>query len=265
MKQKSIKDISLEISQYTSIEELEASSYFNDERKGVQAKIAKMQRVFEQQELLKQQYIKMNAYENEILNNNKEALICGIDEVGRGPLAGPVVASAVILEEGHNYIGITDSKALSQSKRAYFEEKIYTNARSVGIGIASVEEIDELNIYQATKVAMQRAIDQLEVKPDHLLIDAMTLDNGIPQTSIIKGDANSVSIAAASVIAKEYRDKLMNDYNIQYPGYDFDKNKGYGTKAHLEGIERIGITPIHRLTFEPIKSKVKYYSNNSRN
>ncbi|MCJ0912323.1 ribonuclease HII [Mammaliicoccus sciuri] len=258
MKQKSIKEIVEEINQYITIQEVEASPYNEDERKGVQNALSKRIKQLEKIEQLHHKYIQMNQYEKQVLDLNKDAVICGIDEVGRGPLAGPVVASAVILEQDHQYLGITDSKALSQAKRSYFEQEIYNRARSVGIGIATVEEIDELNIYEATKIAMQRAIDQLSVKPDHLLIDAMKLDNGIPQTSIIKGDLNSVSIAAASVIAKEYRDKLMSQYHIEYPGYDFDKNKGYGTKTHLEGLENYGITPIHRKTFEPIKSKVKY-------
>lgn len=258
MKQKSIKEIVEEINQFLTIQEVEASPYNKDERKGVQNALSKRIKQLEKIEQLHHKYIQMNQYEKQVLDLNKDAVICGIDEVGRGPLAGPVVASAVILEQDHRYLGITDSKALSQAKRSYFEQEIYNRARSVGIGIATVEEIDELNIYEATKVAMQRAIDQLSVKPDHLLIDAMKLDNGIPQTSIIKGDLNSVSIAAASVIAKEYRDKLMSQYHNDYPGYDFDKNKGYGTKTHLEGIENYGITPIHRKTFEPIKSKVKY-------
>ena len=258
MKQKSIKEIVEEIKQYLTIQEVEASPYNEDERKGVQSALIKRIKQLEKIEQLHHKYIQMNQYEKQVLDLNKDAVICGIDEVGRGPLAGPVVASAVILEQNHQYLGITDSKALSQAKRSYFEQEIYNRARAVGIGIATVEEIDELNIYEATKVAMQRAIDQLLIKPDHLLIDAMKLDNDIPQTSIIKGDLNSVSIAAASVIAKEYRDKLMSQYHIDYPGYDFDKNKGYGTKAHLEGLENYGITPIHRKTFEPIKSKVKY-------
>lgn len=258
MKQKSIKEIVEEIKQYLTIQEVEASPYNEDERKGVQSALSKRIKQLEKIEQLHHKYIQMNQYEKQVLDLNKDAVICGIDEVGRGPLAGPVVASAVILEQNHQYLGITDSKALSQAKRSYFEQEIYNRARAVGIGIATVEEIDELNIYEATKVAMQRAIDQLLIKPDHLLIDAMKLDNDIPQTSIIKGDLNSVSIAAASVIAKEYRDKLMSQNHIDYPGYDFDKNKGYGTKAHLEGLENYGITPIHRKTFEPIKSKVKY-------
>lgn len=258
MKQKSIKEITSEIQQYATIDAINGSIYNEDERKGVQNALIKRIKQLEKIEELSLKYEKMNQYENRILSANEDALICGIDEVGRGPLAGPVVASAVILERGHHYLGITDSKALSQSKRSFFEQEIYNKALSVGIGIATVEEIDELNIYEATKVAMQRAIDQLNYKPDHLLIDAMTLANDIPQTSIIKGDLNSVSIAAASVIAKEYRDKLMTELNLEYPGYDFDKNKGYGTKTHLEGIENCGITPIHRKSFEPIKSKVKY-------
>ncbi len=258
MKQKSIKEITSEIQQYATIDAINGSIYNEDERKGVQSALSKRIKQLEKIEELNLKYEKMNQYENRILSENQDALICGIDEVGRGPLAGPVVASAVILECGHHYLGITDSKALSQSKRSFFEQEIYNKALSVGIGIATVEEIDELNIYEATKVAMQRAIDQLNYKPDHLLIDAMRLSNDIPQTSIIKGDLNSVSIAAASVIAKEYRDKLMTEFNLEYPGYDFDKNKGYGTKTHLEGIENCGITPIHRKSFEPIKSKVKY-------
>lgn len=258
MKQKSIKEITSEIQQYATIDAINGSIYNEDERKGVQNALIKRIKQLEKIEELNLKYEKMNQYENRIISANEDALICGIDEVGRGPLAGPVVASAVILERGHHYLGITDSKALSQSKRSFFEQEIYNKALSVGIGIATVEEIDELNIYEATKVAMQRAIDQLNYKPDHLLIDAMTLANDIPQTSIIKGDLNSVSIAAASVIAKEYRDKLMTEFNLEYPGYDFDKNKGYGTKTHLEGIENCGITPIHRKSFEPIKSKVKY-------
>lgn len=258
MKQKSIKEITSEIQQYATIDAINGSIYNEDERKGVQNALIKRIKQLEKIEELNLKYEKMNQYENRIISANEDALICGIDEVGRGPLAGPVVASAVILERGHHYLGITDSKALSQSKRSFFEQEIYNKALSVGIGIATVEEIDELNIYEATKVAMQRAIDQLNYKPDHLLIDAMTLANDIPQTSIIKGDLNSVSIAAASVIAKEYRDKLMTEFNLEYPGYDFDKNKGYGTKTHLEGIETCGITPIHRKSFEPIKSKVKY-------
>lgn len=258
MKQKSIKEITSEIQQYATIDAINGSIHNEDERKGVQNALIKRIKQLEKIEELNLKYEKMNQYENRILSENQDALICGIDEVGRGPLAGPVVASAVILERGHHYLGITDSKALSQSKRSFFEQEIYNKALSVGIGIATVEEIDELNIYEATKVAMQRAIDQLNYKPDHLLIDAMRLSNDIPQTSIIKGDLNSVSIAAASVIAKEYRDKLMTEFNLEYPGYDFDKNKGYGTKTHLEGIETCGITPIHRKSFEPIKSKVKY-------
>lgn len=258
MKKRSIKEITADINRLTSIEALNDSPYNSDDRKGIQQAILKKQRQLEKESLIKKEYIRMSTYENEILKTNDQALICGIDEVGRGPLAGPVVASAVILESNHQYLGITDSKALSHVKRTQFESQIYKQAKSVGIGIATVEEIDELNIYEATKIAMQRAIDNLTVKPDYLLIDAMKLENEFPQTSIIKGDANSVSIAAASVIAKEYRDKLMDEYNSKYPGYEFFKNKGYGTKAHLEGINKYGITPIHRLSFEPIKTKVKY-------
>ena len=165
----------------------------------------------------------MNHYENEILNHDNEALICGIDEVGRGPLAGPVVACAVILNKGHHYLGLNDSKKLPAKQRLILNEELKNNVTSYAYGIATPQEIDDLNIYKATQVAMQRAINQLSIQPTHLLIDAMKLDNDIPQTSIIKGDAKSVSIAAASIMAKEYRDNYMKELANDYPNYGFEK------------------------------------------
>lgn len=180
--------------------------------------------------------------------------IAGIDEVGRGPLAGPVVAAAVILPPGCKIKGLNDSKKIPKKKHQEIYQAVLDKALAVGIGLIDNEIIDQVNIYEATKLAMKEALSKLSLKPDYLLIDAMKLDIDIPQESIIKGDANSLSIAAASIVAKVTRDKLMADYDKEYPGYDFAQNAGYGTKSHLQGLERHGVTPIHRKTFEPVKS-----------
>ena len=176
--------------------------------------------------------------------------IAGIDEVGRGPLAGPVVAAAVILPEDFDLLGVNDSKKLSEKRREELFVQIKEKAVAWAIGMADSRVIDEINILQATKQAMAEAVGSLPVKPDHLLIDAVKLEGiAIPQTSIIKGDEKSVSVAAASILAKVTRDHMMVEYAEVFPGYAFEKNKGYGTKAHYEGIEARGICPIHRKTF----------------
>ncbi|WP_409022528.1 ribonuclease HII [Dellaglioa sp. P0083] len=183
--------------------------------------------------------------------------IAGIDEVGRGPLAGPVVSASVILPHNFNLIDVNDSKKLSASMREALYVEILATAVSVGISVINNQTIDEVNIYQASRIAMLEAVNSLDVKPQQLLIDAMTIDSDIPQKSFIKGDSKSASIAAASIVAKVYRDHLMNFYNELYPGYDFNHNDGYGTKKHLAGLSKLGVTPIHRRTFEPIKSMLK--------
>lgn len=176
--------------------------------------------------------------------------ICGIDEVGRGPFAGPVVAAAVILPKENPILYLNDSKKLSEKKRELLYDEIMDKAVAVGIGMASPQRIDEINILQATYEAMREAIGKLSVKPDILLNDAVTIPEvDIRQVPIIKGDAKSVSIAAASIIAKVTRDRLMVQYEEVLPGYDFASNKGYGTKAHIEGLKKLGPTPIHRRTF----------------
>ncbi|EKU50461.1 ribonuclease HII [Staphylococcus massiliensis] len=256
MSQLTIKAIKAQLQDIHSIEVIKRQGFYNDERKGVQQAIKRRISSLEKAQALQDKYEAMTHYENEILKKQPEALICGIDEVGRGPLAGPVVASAVILEAGHQYIGIDDSKKLSLKKRLELNEAIHNQAKSVGIGVATVEEIDQLNIYVATQLAMKRAIEGLNVQPTYLLVDAMELPIDIPQTSIVKGDAKSVSIAAASVVAKTYRDNYMVALASKYPGYAFEKNVGYGTKAHLEGLDKLGVTPEHRKTFEPIKSMI---------
>ena len=197
----------------------------------------------------------MLRYEKELYSQGK-TLIAGVDEVGRGPLAGPVIAAAVILPNNCKIRGLNDSKKISKKKHREMFQAVQDQALAIGIGIMDNHIIDQVNIYEATKLAMQEAIAQLTPQPEHLLIDAMKLDLPISQTSIIKGDANSLSIAAASIVAKVIRDDLMAEYDQQFPGYDFTKNAGYGTAKHLEGLDRYGVTPIHRKTFEPIKSLI---------
>ena len=176
--------------------------------------------------------------------------IAGIDEVGRGPLAGPVVAAAVILDRKNEIPGIRDSKKLSEKKRAYFYNEIMNSALAIGVGIVDELTIDSINIRNATHLAMKKAIADLPLRPDFLLIDAETLTSlDIPQKPIIKGDSLCFSIAAASIIAKVKRDSLVSAYDSIYPGYGFSKHKGYGTKQHFECIRKYGILPIHRRTF----------------
>jgi len=192
-------------------------------------------------------------YERE-LNEQGITLIAGVDEVGRGPLVGPVVASAVILPKDYVLKGLTDSKKLSEKKRDYYFDIINKEALAVGIGIIDNNVIDEVNIYEATKLAMKDAINKLKIKPEHVLTDAMKLDIDIPITPIIKGDLKSQTIAAASVIAKVTRDRMMYELDEKYPYYNFKNNKGYPTKDHIEAIEKNGIIKEHRKTYAPIKN-----------
>lgn len=179
--------------------------------------------------------------------------IGGIDEVGRGPLIGPVVTACVILPKNYFLEGLTDSKKLTEKKRNMFYEIIMKDAISVGVGIVDEKIIDDVNIYEATKIAMYRAIENCNVKPDYILIDAMKLDKlDVPSISIIKGDLKSISISAASVIAKVTRDKMMYELDKKYPMYKFSKNKGYPTKDHISAIEKYGILKEHRKTFNPV-------------
>ncbi|WP_281725950.1 ribonuclease HII [Lachnoclostridium phocaeense] len=176
--------------------------------------------------------------------------ICGIDEAGRGPLAGPVVAGAVILPKDEKILYVNDSKKLSEKKREMLYDEIMDRALAVGVGIVGPERIDEINILQATYEAMRMAVAQLKVQPDILLNDAVSIpDLKVHQVPIVKGDAKSVSIAAASIIAKVTRDRLMREYGQVFPEYEFASNKGYGTKSHIEALKTYGPTPIHRRTF----------------
>lgn len=197
----------------------------------------------------------MKEFENELYESGIK-YIAGIDEVGRGPLVGPVVTAAVILPKDFYDERINDSKKLTEKKRELLYDVIMENAVSVGIGISSEDVIDDINILEATKKAMIEAVNNLSVKPEHLLIDAVKLNVDIPQTSIIKGDAKSESIAAASIIAKVTRDRMMIELDKEHPEYDFKHNKGYGTQKHIEAIEKYGILKEHRKTFAPCNKYV---------
>ncbi len=188
-------------------------------------------------------------YENFALSKGYK-IICGVDEAGRGPLAGPVYAAAVILPEGHVIEGVNDSKKISEKKRDMLYDKIVDECVCWSVGVASVSEIDEINILQATFLAMRRAVDGLKIKPDIALIDGNARPGlDIDEMTVVKGDAKSASIAAASILAKVSRDRYMLEMAKQYPQYQFEKHKGYGTKLHYEMLREYGISPIHRKTF----------------
>ncbi len=196
-------------------------------------------------------------YERE-LREKGLTFIAGVDEVGRGPLVGPVVAACVVLPEKFNLEGLTDSKKLSEKKRDYYFDEIKKQALGYGIGIIDERKIDEVNIYEATKLAMYEAINEClkMCKIEHVLIDAMPLNLSIPTTSIIKGDLKSITISAASVIAKVTRDRMLDELDLIYPMYDFKKNKGYPTKKHLAAIEEYGIIDEHRRSYGPVKNYI---------
>lgn len=233
-------------SDVTELSEL-ISLYEGDERSGVQAAVAAARK-------------RIAAYEKEVLRTEgmwryereygKYSYICGIDEVGRGPLAGPVVAGAVILPKDCSLLYLNDSKKLSEKKREELYAEIMEAAVAVGIGYNTPARIDEINILQATYEAMREAVSHLSVKPDLLLNDAVTIPKiDIRQVPIIKGDAKSISIAAASIVAKVTRDRLMVKYDEVYPEYGFASNKGYGSSMHIDAIKKYGPTPIHRKSF----------------
>ena len=194
-------------------------------------------------------------YERE-LREKGITLIAGVDEVGRGPLVGPVVTACVILPEKFDLPHLTDSKKLTERRREILYKEIQEQALGIGIGIVDNEEIDRINILNATKKAMKMAINNCKVKPEHVLIDAVKLDIDIPTTSIIKGDLKSITISAASVIAKVTRDHMLYELDEKYPMYDFKHNKGYPTKKHIEAIKKYGIIKEHRRSYSPVKEYV---------
>lgn len=248
-----IKEIKEQLANIQRLDDPLLAELEQDSRSGVIQAIAKQKREIQKRIDEDERLEGMLAYEKECYARGME-LIAGVDEVGRGPLAGPVVAAAVILPKACKIPGLNDSKKIPKSKHKEIYEAVLQNAIAIGIGIKDNQVIDQVNIYEATKLAMMEAIGQLEPQPQHLLIDAMRLDLPIPQTSIIKGDANSLSIAAASIVAKVTRDQMMEEFDCEYPGYDFTQNAGYGTANHLAGLDKLGVTPIHRRSFEPVKS-----------
>lgn len=249
---KEIKEALLGIEEETDyIKELR-----QDSRAGVQQALKQWDKRQLAKETLRLQFEEKNRYEVEAYNKGYQ-LIAGIDEVGRGPLAGPVVCAAVILDPNQPILGLNDSKKLSEKKRLALFEEIKQKAVAIETCEASPAEIDQYNIYEATRRTMKQTIEQLAIQPDFLLVDAMTIDVPIKQQSLIKGDLNSNSIAAASIIAKVTRDEMMKAYATEFPHYDFEHNMGYGTKKHLDGLKTYGYTSIHRQSFEPVKSMVE--------
>ena len=248
-----IKEIKEQLANIQRLDDPLLAELEQDSRSGVIQAIAKRKREIQKRLDEDERLEAMLAYEKECYARGME-LIAGVDEVGRGPLAGPVVAAAVILPKACKIPGLNDSKKIPKSKHKEIYEAVLQNAIAIGIGVKDNQVIDQVNIYEATKLAMMEAIGQLEPQPQHLLIDAMRLDLPISQTSIIKGDANSLSIAAASIVAKVTRDQMMEEFDKEYPGYDFAQNAGYGTANHLDGLHQLGVTPIHRRSFEPVKS-----------
>ena len=254
-----VKEIKEALAAIESLDDARWQAYESDGRAGVQKAIQQRKKAIQadiDEDLRLENILR---YEKELYQQGYQA-IAGIDEVGRGPLAGPVVTACVILPKNCKIKHLNDSKKIPKNHHEEIYQEILARALGIGIGIVDNNVIDQINIYEATKVGMLQAINQLKgevTRPDYLLIDAMHLETSIPQQSLIKGDANSLSIAAASIVAKVTRDRMMADYANDYPGYAFEKNVGYGTKEHLEGLKKYGITPIHRKTFEPIKSMLK--------
>ncbi|WP_102262178.1 ribonuclease HII [Mesobacillus jeotgali] len=228
----------------------------NDSRKGVQKLVLKWERQEEQKKQVHEQFVNMTSFERKYRSEGFE-YIAGIDEAGRGPLAGPVVAGAVILPENFYLPGLNDSKKLTESKRDEYFEVIMSEALAVGVGLINAAEIDEINILQASKKAMLSAVNQLGITPDFLLIDAVKLDTPYPFEALIKGDSRSISIAAASIIAKVTRDRLMKELSIEFPQYGFGANMGYGTAEHLRAIKEHGVTDHHRKTFAPVREYIQ--------
>ncbi len=221
--------------------------YRQDERVGIKKEIEKAEKKIRDFKAEKERIYQLSRYEREYASYHS---ICGIDEVGRGPLAGPVVAAAVILPKECDILYINDSKKLSEKKREELYDEIMEKSLAVGIGLVSPERIDEINILQATYEAMRKAINNLSILPDILLNDAVTIPGvSYPQVPIIKGDAKSISIGAASIVAKVTRDRLMVEYDKVFPQYGFASNKGYGARTHIEALKEYGPTPIHRRSF----------------
>lgn len=244
-----------EILQKDDIPEEVLQEILSDSRKGVQKLVQAYMKRLEKLSREKLRVESMYEVESSFYKKGMN-LIAGIDEVGRGPLAGPVTVAAVILKPHWFAAGLNDSKKVTPVHREELSKKIHEEAVDISIYSLSPEEIDAVNIYEATMMAMYQAVKNLKVQPDAVIVDAMPLHFPFPTVSMIHGDARSASVAAASIVAKVYRDHLMDEYDREYPGYGFAKNKGYGTAEHIHALEELGVTPIHRRSFEPVKSMV---------
>ncbi|MGD6899840.1 ribonuclease HII [Bacillus infantis] len=252
MKQLTISEISEKLKDLKDDKDPFFGELKSDGRKGVQQLLARWDRQRAEEARLYGRYQEMTVFERR-LKKSGWTMIAGTDEAGRGPLAGPVIAAAVILPEGFYLPGLDDSKKLSEAKRDEFYKEIMSGAAAVGIGRISAGEIDRINILQASKKAMLLALADMGSTPDYLLTDAVDLDVPFQAEAVIKGDSKSVTIAAASVIAKVTRDRYMRELDELYPHYGFGRNMGYGTREHLEAIQKHGIINEHRKSFAPIK------------
>ncbi|MEJ6400651.1 ribonuclease HII [Nicoliella lavandulae] len=249
---KTIKEIKAELARITSKNDERLVQLKSDPRKGVQS--ALKQRLKQIQALIDQRaaFQARFHYERELWHQGVR-YVAGVDEVGRGPLAGPVVAAAAIIPADFDLLAVNDSKQLTPAKRAELAPLIKDAALATSIGVQDSHVIDDVNIYEATRLAMKDAVNGLMIPAEHIIVDAMQIDVPIPQTRLIKGDAKSISVSAASILAKVYRDHLMDEYALQYPEYDFPHNAGYGTAKHLAALKQYGATPIHRISFAPVK------------
>lgn len=260
MSKRTIKEIKEYIQSRKSLTDEELESFKQDPRQGVQKLVTQYYMQQEKLKKLMSEHHERCKYEI-ALHSKGLTRVAGIDEVGRGPLAGPVVCASVILPENlDHFIGINDSKSLNHQKRLLFAELIKEKALAYSIIEIDNWTIDKDNVLEATKLGMLKSVNNLPVKPQHLLIDALNINVDIPQTSVVKGDQRSISIAAASILAKVYRDELMIRYHETYPEFDFIHNMGYGTKAHLDGLKEFGYTPIHRQSFAPVKNTLFPYN-----
>ncbi|MBS4455815.1 ribonuclease HII [Tuanshanicoccus lijuaniae] len=259
MNKLSITEIKAQLADVTQPDDALLQQYRLDERKGVQTAVKQTEKRIIQRQQQEQAHNARLECERRLWQEGYQ-YIAGIDEVGRGPLAGPVVTATVILPKDCDaLIGVTDSKQLSPAKRQHFVELIKSVALAYVITETSVETIDKYNIYEATRRSMRESVLALSLQPDYLLIDAMHIDSSLPQESLIKGDQRSLSIAAASILAKEYRDQRMMEYALQYPEFGFDQHMGYGTAQHLSALATFGYTPIHRQSFAPVRNTQQKY------
>ncbi|GEO77756.1 ribonuclease HII (RNase HII) [Companilactobacillus mindensis DSM 14500] len=241
-----------------SVDSVLLAELADDSRTGVQKLLEQFHKKQQHQQDLIERFHHKEFLEKPFWQNN--LTVAGVDEVGRGPLAGPVVTAAVILPADNTLYEVDDSKKLSRTKRAELYKQICDQAIDISVAVGSPHLIDTENIYHATELTMADSINRLYLKPDHILVDAMTIPVDIKQTKLIKGDAKSISIGAASIVAKVARDCLMTMYSHIYPEFDFEQNDGYGTKKHLEALAEVGRTKIHRLSFSPVRNVDKLYS-----